>query len=692
MLAHLRQTPLVYRARRAAIAGAAVAVALLSSAAPAIAHDDAGYFAFADRIQQQLDPIWDEDAGYYRAGPGGVEPMTNSLLLLAHSVAALHDHHGPSRDDRRARMVARRLVDGLPFVDRRPPGRGDSQVHAPGFVSSMTDAGAPQHLVFDAEVIDGLAYAYRARRALGLPDRTARRIRAAIHRTARGGFWRWPAIRLNQVNWYALVYAADATVTGDGRLLRHDLALQLRRFFRGAAGTGGRAGNFGAGMRFHYLPYSSPAERRNVDSAEYANIVLSFTRFYGQARRAGMPPLEPRARRLMREWTRRALAGYWTHSGYMNWDSGLGFERWHQAKKLGLTQQALIGMASAPSLLPGPRWGRWAKSILDRGLELYARRPLGAGGLPDPLFFGVDEVPQTVGSARLAAARMQANAARAVDAGLGRMRASRPPALYAYDPDIGRLAVTTPAYNTAVVPVSQGAFPYGGLELARLFDGRQEVPSNIGGRAPAGFGLLVRDRAGRALATQVPRRSVVRGVRPLRLTRAPAGTGAGASSRGRAYAGPFHDLRASGSVGGRGFTATVGHRFTRMYIETRWLLRRTGADRPYTADVRFPSWGGARTAITVVRRDGSRAVLGRRRVALDDVHAFEVRSANGGYRVVPLVAPRDATASTVDVDAQSSNPLPGPSLAVRVGHGTRRARTALSARIVPGRSGPLAGP
>lgn len=231
----------MYGARRAGITGA-VALALALTATPsATAHDDAGYFGFADRVQQQLDPIWDDDAGYYRAGPGGVEPMTNSLMLLTHSVAAMHGHRGASRNDRRARVVARRLVDGLPFVERRPPGRGDSQVHAPGFVSSMTDAGAPQHLVFDAEVIDGLAYAYRARRALGLPDATVRRIRRAIHRTARGRFWRWPAIRLNQVNWYALVYAADATVTGDGRMLRRDLALQLRRFFRGATGAGGRA-------------------------------------------------------------------------------------------------------------------------------------------------------------------------------------------------------------------------------------------------------------------------------------------------------------------------------------------------------------------------------------------------------------------------------------------------------------------
>jgi hypothetical protein len=682
----------VYRARRA-VPAVALALALIAPATAVASLDDAGYLAFADRIQQRLDPIWDEDVGYYRAGPGGVEPMTNSLVLLTHSVAAMQDHHGPARNDHRARIVARRLVDGLPFVGRRPPGRGDSQVHAPGFVSSMTDAGAPQHLVFDAEVIDGLAVAYRARRALGLPPETARRIRAAIHETANGAFWRWPAIRLNQVNWYALVYAADATVTGNGRLLRRDLALQLRRFFRGAAGRGGRAGNFGAGMRFHYLPYSSPAERRNVDSAEYASIVLSFTRFYGQARRAGMPPLEPRARRLLREWTRRSLAGYWTHSGYMNWDSGLGFERWHQAKKLGLTQQALIGMAASPSLLPSRRWAGWAKDILDRGLGFYERRPAGAGGLPDPVFFGVSAVPQTTGSARLAAARMQANAARAVDAGLGRMRASRPPSLYAYDPDIGRLAITTRTYNTAVVPVSQGAFPYGGLDLARLFDADQDVLANVGGTAPAGFGLAVRDGDGHtALATQVAMRQATHGVRPLRLTRAPSGTRASATSLARAYAGAFRAIEAAGATSGRGFSATVAHRFTRDYIGTRWMLRRTGATGAHTADVLFPSWGGDRAAVTAVLRTGERVAVGGRGLAMRSVRGFEIRSAHGGYRVLGLRAPRGATARIVRPARQSSNPLPGPSLSIRIGSGAALRLARFAARIAPARSGPLAAP
>ena len=49
-------------------------------------------------------------------------------------------------------------------------------------------------------------------------------------------------------------------------------------------------------MRFHYLPDMPLNAPMNVDSAEYANIVLTFTRFYDQARRAGMPPLPASAR------------------------------------------------------------------------------------------------------------------------------------------------------------------------------------------------------------------------------------------------------------------------------------------------------------------------------------------------------------------------------------------------------------
>ena len=363
----------------------------------------------------------------YRPGGSGTDPAVNASLLLTHAVAAQRGHEGPARNDHRARLIAARLTRrGGPFVERgdAPPG---AQRHAPGWVSSMdSPSGADQHLVYDAEVVDGLVAAWRARRALELPAATVAAIEDRIGRTVAGRFWRYPAIRLNQINWYGLMYAASATVNGRDNLLRHDLALQIRRFIRGIQGHGHAAGNLGPGARFHYLPHASVNGRMNVDSAEYANIVISVTRFLDQGRAAGMRvPAADLAR--LRVWARRVIAGYWTHAGYLNWDTGFGFERWHQGKKLGLSAQALIGLASSDSLGLEPRWRAWAKDILDSGLRFYERQSERAGGVPPALFFGVHKVPQTPASARLGAARMESNAARAIAAGLAaRARARRP--------------------------------------------------------------------------------------------------------------------------------------------------------------------------------------------------------------------------------------------------------------------------
>jgi len=364
----------------------------------------------------------------------------------------------------------------------------------------------------------------------------------------------------------------------------------------------------------------------------------------------------PPARRLMRRWLRRVLAGYWTHAGYLNWDTGLGFRRWHQAKKLGLSQHGLIGIATAPGLA-GPRTRAWAKWILDQGFRFYERQA--GGGIAPGVFFGVRVKPQSIGSARLAAARIAGNAARAIAAGLGRARAAEPPPLYAFDPDTGRLAVTTPAYNTAIVPVSQRAFPYGGIELARLFDGRQEVAAGIGGRPPAAFGVVVRDASGRRkLATQVARGEL--GAPPLRLAR-------------RSNTGAFRVLRVSGTARSGRLLARTRHRFTARYVETRWTVR--GAGRRDAIDVLFPSWG-RRARIVAVHEDGSRTSVRRRRVPLADVAYLHVRSARAGYVVVPLRR-AGVVARALRTRRQTSAPDPGPTLALRL----RRPRMAV--RLAP---------
>jgi hypothetical protein len=642
-------------------------VALLAPAA-ASASDDSDYWAFADRMQAHTDRYWDDGTGLF----SGLSAGAHSDVLLTYAVAAMQGHHGPARNDRRARRLVDALVSSPPFVAKDPPPYADAQTHSPGWVASMTTVRSNQHLVVDSEVIDGLRYAWRARRALGLSQDQADAIADRIHRTALGSYWRWPTIRLNQIGWYALVYAANATVTGSPRLLQHDMRLQIERFVAGARGRAGLAGNLGLGLHFHYLPQMRMSHPMNVDSAEYANITASFAREYAQARHAGMRPLPGRDARLLRAWLGRVLTGYWTHAGYMNWDTGFGFRRWHQAKKLAISQQALIGIATAPQLAPFPHAGEWAKWILDRGFEFYERQ-LGDGA-PPGLFFGVHKLPQPIESARLALVRMESNAARAVDAGLGSARAVEPPPLYAFDPDTGRLAVTTPTYNTAVVPSSRGAFPYGGVDLARLYDGRQTPVGGIGGRPPASFGLLVRDISGRhVFASQLHDEG------RLWLTHAPSGVRASTSAwTGRAFTGPFRDLRARAIARGGGWAARVWHRFTRQWVETLWRVSRAGARGRATVDVLFPT--GVRDAAVVAElRGGGERRVGTVRFPLARVARFRV----GGYVVVPRSRPRGAMVHVLQPRPQASAPNPGPTLAIQLVRAGGERAASFRARVLP---------
>ena len=336
--------------------------------------------------------------------------------------------------------------------------------------------------MFDAEAIDGLVHAYLARDAIRLDRTTVARIRYQIHRVATSQDYRWPALRLNQINWYCQMFAADAIVNGERTALAEGMGRHLARFLAGASGTEARAGNFGAGLRFHYLPHRVLRAKSNVDSAEYANIVLSVSRFYGPARRAGMRP--PAQLDLLRDWVRRVIAGYWTHSGYLNWDTGLGFHRWHQRKKVGLAQLALIGVAAHPELQPDAAWGSWAKWMLDRGLTGYAElvdrertNPRGARLRCQRSAPRSEQCVPRRGPRRRPTRCGHSRRGSAAGPRSGRRR------LYAYDPDTGRLAVTTPAYNTAIVPVNQYGIPYGGLNIARLYDGARRSRRTSADRA-----------------------------------------------------------------------------------------------------------------------------------------------------------------------------------------------------------------
>ena len=620
--------------------------------------DDAAYWAFADRMQDQLDRYWDGHTYTPKRA------MLSANLLLTHAAAALTGHTGPARRDDRALALVQALCTGPAWVTQAGTG---SQGHKPGWQDGISGNSGIQHLVVDTEIAWPLMFAWQAREALGMDQATADLIADRIISTVNGRFWQWPTLRLNQINWYTRMYVAAATVGGDRQDLQTQLLQQVRRFVDGARKpmSGATVSNLGGGYRFHYLPQAQEHHKFNLDSAEYANIVCGFLVAYQQARDAGMPPLDSGRAEVVRAWSERVLSGYWTHAGYLNWDTGLGFKRWHQGKKLGLSQAALLGIAICPELAPH---GAWAKHMLDRSFELFDRWVQRDRGLPPANAFSVPSIDDNESSQVIAAARVQANAAQAAILGLGRMRGEQPPPLYAYDPDVGRLAITTPAYNTAIVAVSRNAFPYGGMDIARLFDGRQEVAGGVGGRPPASFGVVVRS-GGRMLAAS--QHAVEQGDDdPLELLEAPRGTGRNPNPYPRLpYAGAFETLRVRGTARANGISIQTTHRFAATFIETEWRVN--GANGK-VIEALFPSWG-ANARVTAVNRRGERRGI-TRNMSLSDVAWFHVESERSGYVVV---VDGGKSATVPRPSRQSSAPKPGPTLTIRA-RGTK-----VTAKIAP---------
>ena len=291
---------------------------------------------------------------------------------------------------------------------------------------------------------------------------------------------------------------------------------------------------------------SSPV---NFDSAEYANIVLGFSRVYGQARAAGM-----RAARAARAAARMGPA----RAGRLLDPCGLP-ELGHRP---GLP-------ALAPAQEGRPRAGRADRDRRRAGAgALTALGRAGPSGcstagcantsrsserddrVPAALAYGVHAVPEPRRMAYLTAARYAANAVRALDAGLGRAPASEPPAAVLVRPRHGPARGHDPVYNTAIVAANSARTPTAGSSSRGCSTRDQEVAANIGG---TGGERVRRPRArSRAAAAAHP---VRRAVRPRPRPGARARAARRRRERGgtrRAYAGPFTDLRVRGRVAAAG--------------------------------------------------------------------------------------------------------------------------------------------
>ncbi len=603
---------------------AAALLLLLAVGAPASARasDDAGYWAFAERRAQDLESSWAEDRGVFLVHEDGVNSRLNANMLQLYALAALHDRPpGPERRDDRARSIIDHFLRAPAYVSGAPPrprGGEPAEPHSPGWDSGTDYEVGRQHVSLDPQVAAALATAFRARGALGLSDEQAALIADHVDRVARSRFYRYPAIELGQFNWPAAMYGADHEVTGAADLLTGDYRRQLVRFLSHARkGSARHAAPLTEGLGLHYIPGRStslPANR--TSTSEYGNIVFSGLDDYDTALAAGMRPLGARRLGLLRAWARRILYGEWTHTGYLNWDTGLGSNRWHLQRYWPLALAGPLTIATS-ARLAGPTLRARAGWILDRAMDLYEQRTRAypRSLLPSRLFGLEGHDGSQANDPELIASRFGLLAAEAADRGLGAAPKAAPPPFYALDADIGRLAISTPAYSTALIQ-PQPTLAYGGLEPARVLGADGSALTGIGGANAAALSLEVRTPSGLTLDTQPGRHwTGSTAVRRWRLRHAgPRGT--------------FTSLLARSWVRRGRIRIVIGHRFLRDRIRTSWDIH---APRGSAIRLTFPmsSPHPATTRACTGGASHCRTVRSRPRTLRG--HPIRMRVQKGGY-------------------------------------------------------------
>jgi hypothetical protein len=620
-----------------------VAVASPARAAlPARSLTATDYLGFTDRLQVALNPSWDAKVGAYRTGHT-LTTRVNAALLYTHANAALASWHGPSRQDARARS----LVDWL----TRAPAFRRNGTHGPGWTSRLDRPGSPEHFSLDPKVAEALAAAYQARSRIGLSPSLQSRIRNRIALVARSQFYL--ARHVNQVNWNADLYLADEVVNGRP-IARSRYGHWLAWFFDHARHPIVRGTtNLNQGLGFHYRPDRPGAKENRNSTSEYASMVLGVVLPYDRARAEGMRPLTAREADMARRWQRRVLYGDWTGAGYLNWDTGHGYLRWHLRRYWALAANGLLAVASSRRLAFGSTARGQAKFVFDQSLRLYERFAATEGPLLRSTPFGIrNDASEPRLDPSLTAARFASLASRAAVLGMGSLRAVPLPPAYAYDPDIRRLAVTTPAYSTAITPA--GDVGNGGLELSRLSDARGIPLSGTGGNGSTrtAFGLRLISGSAVVLDTQPG----FPGFAPPVVGRLIAHAARGGNA--------FTRLHATSHVRRGRRRVDVVHDFTPTTIHVRHTLR--GA-QGLVAQLRFPAYGIATFDVT---RGSSvahvRAETGV--VAAAGARAVRVRLAGGrDYRVTfdaPL--PAGATIRVVAPGTSRSAPTTGRTAIVTV--------------------------
>ena len=211
----------------------------------------------------------------------GDTTQVNADLLLVHAVAARHGHAG-----RRATTRARARSPASSPARRvwRTAAAPDPRSRGPGWRAAPDCPNL--HPVFDS----------RGRRRAGAAPTSRATCSASTPRPSRASAtrsrasppsrdWRWPALRLNQFNWYCAMFAADATVNGAARRARRRAGAPPRALPRRRCRRRGAPATSAPGCASTTCPRRAPRRALELRLAPSTRTSCSgFSRHYGQAR------------------------------------------------------------------------------------------------------------------------------------------------------------------------------------------------------------------------------------------------------------------------------------------------------------------------------------------------------------------------------------------------------------------------
>lgn len=607
------------------------------------------YWNFANQTIANVDARWDEDLGAFVSFHGPLDTRINSNMLQLYSLAAANNQTGRVRHDDRARRIVDLLFKAPAYVTSKnsTTGSGPGVAHYPGWTGNASgNARGEMHMSIDPKVAEALSAAWKVRNKIGLSPSQSALIVDRITKVAKGSLFRFPTATLNQWNWAAEMWVHAGEVSGDWATATSQYRKQVARFLTGVGATqaGMKRPNLNQGYGFMYGPeYPSGQWPNTSSSTEYGNIVYSGLAYYDQMVAQGMPRLSSREEGLLRSWSQRTMFGEWTHSGYTNWDTGLGYLRWHLMRYWAWSMSGLDSLGSQHLLTFNPNQKAWSAYMMDRSLALYTRWAVINGGLPGYQF----DIPGSFSmtpddDGLLNATRFAITAAQAADQNWGAVTPQQPPGMFAHDPDIKRVAVSTPVYSTSLLQAQQET-AYGGVELNRLYDNLSRPVSGVAGRQEHAFGVIVK-RSGQSVLMTQPGKL---------LGYTQTGWTLGLNGSTPSNLGTFQNgLTATARITSlSGDRAIVMHQFDRNSVTTT----RTITGRGGTASLYLPAWGDSASA-TITNALGGQSRLGATEVPYSGRSITISSNEGGSYTTTLSGIPEGATISFDDSAPQSGNP------------------------------------